>query len=305
LYIGQRWDSVAMLNYYKNRYIDPLLGRYLNRDSLGYKDGMNIFSYCHGTISSLIDPLGLETIAYTVNCGGGVSITVNLENCTCAQMTTILTAVCDGYRAMIAAEADLNGLIKQLAQQPLNLAQTQLQSRVNTLFGMSTSKIGRVLTKDEMQTIVDNIHGVSSSWTSPGYQVPIECTSSSKNAIAQTYRGFLGMTGFSDIWLYQPFWKLPSTVDQAAAIVHESLHKYSALYDYVYASPMTVANVKPNYEPYSSSWSEADVTKHPKVSELLENPETYEIFLGPYIQAAQKSAAYTLPVIAPTKNTGK
>ena len=42
------------------RYYDPLAGRWINRDPLGLKGGMNLYGYCLNNPSTIIDPFGLE-----------------------------------------------------------------------------------------------------------------------------------------------------------------------------------------------------------------------------------------------------
>jgi len=43
LYQGRRYDSESNLYYYRARYYDPILGRFLSTDPLGYKDSMNLY----------------------------------------------------------------------------------------------------------------------------------------------------------------------------------------------------------------------------------------------------------------------
>jgi uncharacterized protein RhaS with RHS repeats len=55
---------VAKLVYAHNptvgvRYYNPVTGRYLNRDFIGYKDGLNNYLYVHNNPINHIDPLGL------------------------------------------------------------------------------------------------------------------------------------------------------------------------------------------------------------------------------------------------------
>ena len=42
------------------RYFDPEIGRYITRDPLGYKDGLDVYLYVHNNPINHIDPLGLE-----------------------------------------------------------------------------------------------------------------------------------------------------------------------------------------------------------------------------------------------------
>ncbi len=59
LYTGREYDKETGLYYYRARYFDPVHGRFLQRDPIGYGDGMGVYAYVgNGTFSS-IDPLGL------------------------------------------------------------------------------------------------------------------------------------------------------------------------------------------------------------------------------------------------------
>jgi len=43
LFTGQRYDAAPALHFFKGRYYDAGLGRFLNRDPLGYVDGMSLY----------------------------------------------------------------------------------------------------------------------------------------------------------------------------------------------------------------------------------------------------------------------
>jgi RHS repeat-associated protein len=59
MFTGQRLDSETGLLYYKNRYYDPRIGRFLQRDSLGYDGEMNLYEYASGNPINRFDSLGL------------------------------------------------------------------------------------------------------------------------------------------------------------------------------------------------------------------------------------------------------
>lgn len=58
LFTGRRWDKEIGLYYYRNRHYDPEHGRFLQRDPLGYVDGMGLYEYVMGNPVLYIDVFG-------------------------------------------------------------------------------------------------------------------------------------------------------------------------------------------------------------------------------------------------------
>ncbi len=59
LWTGQRWDASVRLYHFWARSYSPHLGRWLQRDPLGYIDGPNLYEYVRSAPTVLVDPLGL------------------------------------------------------------------------------------------------------------------------------------------------------------------------------------------------------------------------------------------------------
>ncbi len=59
LFTGRRLDPETGLYYYRARYYNPALGRFLQTDPIGYEGGMNIYAYCANNSTNCIDPSGL------------------------------------------------------------------------------------------------------------------------------------------------------------------------------------------------------------------------------------------------------
>ncbi|MCV5555584.1 RHS repeat-associated core domain-containing protein, partial [Escherichia coli] len=55
---GQQYDEESGLYYNRNRYYDPLQGRYITQDPIGLEGGWNLYQYPLNPIEH-IDPLGL------------------------------------------------------------------------------------------------------------------------------------------------------------------------------------------------------------------------------------------------------
>jgi RHS repeat-associated protein len=70
LFAGYRFDPESGLYQVRNRHYHPTLGRWVQRDPIGYADGMGLYEYVGGNPANSIDPYGLQegsTVAETNN----------------------------------------------------------------------------------------------------------------------------------------------------------------------------------------------------------------------------------------------
>lgn len=58
-YTGRRWDAQVGLYYYRARYYDPELGRFLETDPVLYADQMNLYAYVGNNPLNATDPTGM------------------------------------------------------------------------------------------------------------------------------------------------------------------------------------------------------------------------------------------------------
>jgi RHS repeat-associated protein len=59
LFAGYVWDRETGLYQVRNRTYHPTLGRWIQKDPLGYDDGMNLYEYVESNPTGYIDPTGL------------------------------------------------------------------------------------------------------------------------------------------------------------------------------------------------------------------------------------------------------
>lgn len=58
-YTGREWDKETGLYYYRARYYDPIDGRFISKDPIGFAGGINLFNYTDSNPINRTDPLGL------------------------------------------------------------------------------------------------------------------------------------------------------------------------------------------------------------------------------------------------------
>ncbi len=70
-YTGQQLIGELGLYYYKARFYSPTLGRFLQTDSIGYKDDQNLYAYVGSNSVNRTDPSGLIGQR---SCGSGCTV---------------------------------------------------------------------------------------------------------------------------------------------------------------------------------------------------------------------------------------
>lgn len=60
-FTAREWDPETGLHYYRARYYDPKLGRFISEDPIGFDGGINFFSYVASNPANWIDPFGHQT----------------------------------------------------------------------------------------------------------------------------------------------------------------------------------------------------------------------------------------------------
>jgi RHS repeat-associated protein len=73
-YTSRENDATGLL-YYRARYYDPVLKRFISSDPIGLAGGMNMYAYVEGDPVSLVDPLGLWSVTIGAYLGVGGQVT--------------------------------------------------------------------------------------------------------------------------------------------------------------------------------------------------------------------------------------
>jgi len=59
-FTGREWDGETSLYYYRARYYDPKIGRFISEDPIGFGGGINFYAYVENNPVSRLDPFGLD-----------------------------------------------------------------------------------------------------------------------------------------------------------------------------------------------------------------------------------------------------
>lgn len=70
-YTGREWDREAGLLYLRERYADLLEGRFISKDPIGFKGGINLYSYVLNNPLLHKDPYGLDVYVQNTTAVGG------------------------------------------------------------------------------------------------------------------------------------------------------------------------------------------------------------------------------------------
>lgn len=63
LFTGREFDTESGLYYYRARYYDTEIGRFIQADPIGYRGGMNLYAYCFNNPINYIDPYGYSWLS--------------------------------------------------------------------------------------------------------------------------------------------------------------------------------------------------------------------------------------------------
>ncbi|MEW5816158.1 MAG: RHS repeat-associated core domain-containing protein, partial [Spirochaetota bacterium] len=108
---GRSIDEETGLYFFRNRYFDPVQGRFINRDPLGYADSMGLYEFVGSRPGDSGDPLGLGRCPWCGKETHGISGCLHEIFCTFAQHETIQQIISDIENApsKLATASEMTG----------------------------------------------------------------------------------------------------------------------------------------------------------------------------------------------------
>lgn len=70
MYTGRRFDTETGLYYYRARYLDSKLRRFIQPDPIGYLGGLNLYAYVQNNPVNILDPYGEPALAVAAPIAG-------------------------------------------------------------------------------------------------------------------------------------------------------------------------------------------------------------------------------------------
>lgn len=73
-FTGREWDPETGLYYYRARYYDAKVGRFISEDPIGFDGGVNLYAYVYDNPVIFTDPTGLDAAAVCCDGKGGYRV---------------------------------------------------------------------------------------------------------------------------------------------------------------------------------------------------------------------------------------
>src|SRR5262249_15886573 len=106
-FTGREQDESTRLVYYRARWLDPLQGRFLREDPIGFQGGMNFYEYVNNNPININDPLGLIGNSCTDEMPPG-------QKAHCDRLAELMNKIINGFQS---GATWVKGLIERYNEQ--------------------------------------------------------------------------------------------------------------------------------------------------------------------------------------------
>ena len=145
-YTGREWDAEAGLYYYRARYYDPAVGRFISEDPIGFAGCLNFYAYVENNPVNFIDPSGQLAFFYhgwityseARNSGYGVLSSLNIAANVMAVDSNFFNPGTQGTnweatrQHAMAGEGEIAHSIYQTPQQAMAATNAYIQENFNS-----------------------------------------------------------------------------------------------------------------------------------------------------------------------------
>ncbi len=146
-FTGRRFDPETGLYYYRARYYNPTLGRFLQTDPIGYGDGMNMYAYCGNGPVNAVDALGTAMLTQAT---GRLAISQGPETTSYLQgatMTVNWTHIKDIGSELLGQAAEVYGFVHDVGRDvAIHTIQELMGGVAGGIVGMARQAAGAATT---------------------------------------------------------------------------------------------------------------------------------------------------------------